>query len=254
MSETQIQEAARLILKSSSTVALTGAGVSTKSGIPDFRGPHGLWTKIDPSKFATIDAFLSDPKGWWETALQLSPIILRAKPNPAHTMLAKLEQMGLLQCLVTQNVDALHQRAGSKRVLEVHGSLLSASCTLCQMQVDRSHLERAIKKRQIPPTCPACGGILKIDAVFFGEGLPREVFAQAVQAARDCQLMLVVGSSLTVYPVDTLPSIASERGASLVIINEEPTPFDDVTDLVIREEAGETLTRIVKTVEKNRRR
>lgn len=254
MSETQIQEAARLILKSSSTVALTGAGVSTKSGIPDFRGPHGLWTKIDPSKFATIDAFFSDPKGWWETALQLAPVILRAKPNPAHTMLAKLERMGLLQWLVTQNVDALHQRAGSKHVLEVHGSLLSASCTLCQIQVDRSHLEHAIKKRQIPPTCPACGGILKIDAVFFGEALPREVFGQALQAARDCQLMLIAGSSLTVYPVDTLPSIARQSGASVIIINEEPTPFDEMANLVIREEAGEALTRIVHAVEKARRR
>jgi NAD-dependent deacetylase len=254
MSEAQIQEAARLILKSSSTVALTGAGVSTKSGIPDFRGPHGLWTRIDPSKFATINAFLSDPKGWWETALQLSPVVLRAKPNPAHTMLAKLERMGLLQWLVTQNVDGLHQRAGSKCVLEVHGSLLSATCTLCQVQVDRSHLERAIKKRRIPPTCPACGGILKIDAVFFGESLPREVFRQAVQAARDCELMLVVGSSLTVYPVDTLPSIARERGASVIVINEEPTPFDDAVDLAIRGEAGETLTRLVDAVQNARRR
>ena len=253
MSETQIQDVARLILKSSSTVALTGAGVSTKSGIPDFRGPHGLWTKIDPSKFATVDAFFRDPKGWWETALQLSPVLLRAKPNSAHIMLAKLEHMGRLQWVVTQNIDALHQRAGSKLVLEVHGSMLSATCTLCQLKVDRSDLERALRKRQIPPTCPACGGILKVDAVFFGESLPREIFGLALRAARDCQLMLVVGSSLTVYPVDTLPSIAKERGASVVIINEEPTPLDDMADVTIRGEAGETLTRVVKIVEKNAR-
>ena len=190
---------------------------------------------------------------WWETALQLSPVLLRAKPNSAHIMLAKLEQMGRLQWVVTQNIDALHQRAGSKLVLEVHGSMLSATCTLCQLKVDRSDLERALRKRQIPPTCPACGGILKVDAVFFGESLPREIFGLALRAARDCQLMLVVGSSLTVYPVDTLPSIAKERGASVVIINEEPTPLDDMADVAIRGEAGETLTRVVKIVEKNAR-
>jgi NAD-dependent deacetylase len=246
--EKLIQKAAQLITESSSTVVLTGAGVSTESGIPDFRGPNGLWTKVDPAKFASIDAFLSDPKGWWLEALKLSPKILKAKPNAAHKVLAKLEKMGLIQWLVTQNVDGLHKQAGSEKVLEVHGSLSSASCIVCHTQVGRRHLEKAIKKHWIPPTCPECGGILKLDAVFFGEALPREAMAQAVQAARTCQLMLVVGSSLLVYPVATLPSIARQSGANLIIINQEETPFDDVADLVLHAKAGDVLTQIAKQV------
>ncbi|MFX1562705.1 MAG: NAD-dependent protein deacylase [Promethearchaeota archaeon] len=250
VSETHIQKAAQFILESSSTVALTGAGVSTESGIPDFRGPNGLWTKVDASKFASVDAFLSDPKGWWLTALELSPTIMNAKPNPAHKILAKLEKMGLIQWLVTQNVDGLHKQAGSKNVLEVHGSLSSASCIVCRAQVGRRYLEKAIKKRWIPPTCPDCGGILKLDAVLFGEGLPREAMAEAVNAARTCRLMLVVGSSLLVYPVATLPSIARQSGAHLIIINHEETPFDDVADLVFHAEAGDILTRITEIVKR----
>lgn len=253
VSGTQIQKAAQLFIESSSTVALTGAGVSTESGIPDFRGPNGLWTKVDVAKFASIDAFLSDPKGWWLTALELSPTIMNAKPNPAHKMMAKLEKMGFIHWLVTQNVDGLHRRAGSEKVLEVHGSLWSASCIVCHTQVGRRHLERAIKKRWIPPTCPDCGGILKLDAVLFGEALPREVMAQAVEAARNCQLMLIVGSSLLVYPVATIPSIARQSGAHLIIINQEETPFDDVADLVFHAEAGDILTQITKAVKGARR-
>ncbi len=253
MSETQIQRAAQLIIKSSSTVVLTGAGVSTESGIPDFRGPNGLWTKVDPAKFASIDAFLSDPKGWWLTALNLSPVLMGAKPNIVHKILAKLEKMNLIHWLVTQNVDGLHKRAGSEKVLEVHGSLWSASCIVCHAQVGRHYLEKAIKKHWIPPTCPECGGILKIDAVLFGEALPREVMAQAVQAARDCQLFVVVGSSLLVYPVATLPSIARQSGANLIIINQEETPFDDVADLVFHGRAGDILTQISKAVKKTHR-
>lgn len=248
MLDEKIQQAAQMISKSASNVALTGAGVSTKSGIPDFRGPDGLWTKVDPTKFASINGFLSDPKGWWEMALEMAPTIMNAKPNPSHTMLAKLEKMGLLDCLITQNVDGLHQRAGSKNVLEVHGSLFSATCTVCHIQVDRKYLEKAMKKRQIPVMCPACGGLLKLDTVFFGEALPQKALGAAVEAARNCELMLAVGSYLVVYPVATLPTIATQSGANLIIINQEPTPLDQMADLVFHAEAGETLTQIVKAI------
>jgi NAD-dependent deacetylase len=183
-------------------------------------------------------------------ALEMSPTIMNAKPNPSHTMLAKLEKMGLLDCLVTQNVDGLHQRAGSKNVLEVHGSLFSSTCTVCQMQVGRKYLEKAMKKRQIPVMCPSCGGLLKLDTVFFGEPLPQKTLGAAVEATRSCELMLAVGSYLVVYPVATLPTIASQSGAKFIIINQEPTPLDHLADLVFHAEAGETLTQIVKVVQK----
>ncbi|MDO8123918.1 MAG: NAD-dependent deacylase [Candidatus Hermodarchaeota archaeon] len=248
MLDEKIQQVAQMISTSTSTVALTGAGVSTKSGIPDFRGPDGLWTKVDPAKFASINGFLSDPRGWWEMALEMAPTIMNAKPNPSHIMLAKLEKMGLLDCLITQNVDGLHQIAGSKNVIEVHGSLFSATCTVCQIQVDRKHLENAMRKRQIPIMCPTCGGLLKLDTVFFGEALPQKALGVAVEAARKCELMLAVGSYLVVYPVATLPTIATQSGAKFIIINQEPTPLDQMADLVFHAEAGETLTQIVKAI------
>lgn len=248
MSATSIEQAAQMILDSSSTVALTGAGVSTKSGIPDFRSPGGLWTKVDPMKFASVNGFLSDPKAWWEMALKLAPVILNAKPNPAHTKLAELERMDKLDLVITQNVDGLHQRAGSQNVIEVHGSLSSGTCTVCHIKVDRKHLEKTIKKRQIPVMCPACGSLIKLDAVFFGEALPQKELAIAVESAKQCQLMLAVGSSLLVYPVASLPTIAFQSGAQLIIINEEPTPFDQSADLVFNAEAGDTLTAIVEAL------
>lgn len=242
-----------MILESGSTVALTGAGASTKSGIPDFRGPNGLWTKVDPSKFASINGFLSDPKGWWEMALELAPTLLNAKPNPAHKMLAKLEKMNLVDWVVTQNVDGLHQQAGSVKVLEVHGSLFSATCTVCRQQEGRKYLEKAMMKRKIPVMCPACGGLLKLDTVFFGEVLPQKILAQAISAVRTCQLLIAIGSYLVVYPVATLPSIAQQSGAGFIIINQEPTPLDTTADLVIHSEAGDTLTEIVREIKGQQR-
>jgi NAD-dependent deacetylase len=247
-----IQQAAQMILQSGSTIALTGAGASTESGIPDFRGPEGLWTKVDPVKFASIDGFLSDPKGWWEMALELAPTLLRAKPNPTHKMLATLEKMKLLDWVVTQNVDGLHQQAGNTKVLEVHGSLFSATCTVCHQQEGRKYLERAMTKRQIPVMCPTCGGLLKLDAVFFGEALPQRIFAQALDVTRSCQLIMAIGSYLVVYPVASLPSIACQSGANFIIINQEPTPLDSKADLVIHAEAGKTLAEIVKEIKRQK--
>ncbi len=250
MTGDRIKQAAQMIVDSKSTIALTGAGVSTKSGIPDFRGANGLWTKVDPSKFASVNGFLSDPKAWWEMALELAPTLLSAKPNPAHTKLTELEKMGLLDRVITQNVDGLHQQAGSQHVIEVHGSLFTGTCTLCQYKVDRKYLERMMKKRKIPVMCPSCGGLVKLDTVFFGEPLPQQELAMALESVRKCQLMLAIGSYLVVYPVASLPTIAQQSGAQLIIINQEPTPFDPEADLVFTAEAGETLTAIVDAVRK----
>ncbi len=248
VSTQSIERAAQMILNSTSTIALTGAGVSTKSGIPDFRSPGGLWTKVDPMKFASVNGFLSDPKAWWEMALELAPVVLNAKPNPAHTKLAELEKIKKLDLVITQNVDGLHQRAGSQNVIEVHGSLSSATCTVCHNKVDQKYLEKTIRKRQIPVMCPACGGLIKLDAVFFGEALPQKEIAIAIESARQCRLMLAIGSSLLVYPVASLPTIACQSGAKLIIINEEPTPFDQTAELVFNAEAGDTLTAIVEAI------
>jgi NAD-dependent deacetylase len=248
-----VQQAAQMILTSNSTVALTGAGASTESGIPDFRGPDGLWTKVDPLKFASIEGFLSDPKGWWEMALELAPTLLKAKPNPTHKILAKLEKMNLLDCVITQNVDGLHQQAGNSKVLEVHGSLFSATCTVCHQQEGRKYLEKAMTKRQIPVMCPTCGGLLKLDAVFFGEALPQQIYAQALNAVRTCQLLLAIGSYLVVYPVASLPTIAKQSGAHFIIINREPTPLDSTADLVIHGEAGQILTDVIKEIQQLKR-
>ncbi|MFX1317509.1 MAG: NAD-dependent deacetylase [Promethearchaeota archaeon] len=248
MSTQSIERAAQMILDSTSTVALTGAGVSTRSGIPDFRSPSGLWTKVDPIKFGSMNGFLSDPKAWWEMALELAPTVLNAKPNPAHTKLAELEKMKKLELVITQNVDGLHQRAGSLNVIEVHGSLSSGTCTVCHIKVDQKYLEKAIKKQQIPVMCPACGGLIKLDTIFFGEALPQKQLAIAIESARRCQLMLAIGSSLLVYPIASLPTIACQSGAKLIIINEEPTPFDQTAELVFNAEAGDTLTAIVEAL------
>ncbi len=252
MTGNRIEKAAQMIIDSKSTIVLTGAGVSTKSGIPDFRGSDGLWTKVDPAKFASINGFLSDPKAWWEMALELAPTLMNAKPNPAHTKLTELEKMRLLDWVITQNVDGLHQRAGSQNVLEVHGSLFSGTCIVCHIQVDRKYLEKVMKKRQIPVMCPSCGGLIKLDTVFFGEALPQKELATAIESTRQCQLMLAIGSYLVVYPVASLPTIAQQSGAQLIIINQEPTPFDSVADLVFTAEAGETLTAIVEAIRKQK--
>jgi NAD-dependent deacetylase len=183
-------------------------------------------------------------------ALELAPVILNAKPNPAHTKLAELEKMKKLDLVITQNVDGLHQRAGSQNVIEVHGSLSSGTCTVCHIKVEQKYLEKAIKKRQIPVMCLACGGLIKLDTVFFGESLPQKELAIAMESAKQCQLMLAIGSSLLVYPVASLPTIACQSGAQLIIINEEHTPFDESAHLVFNAEAGDTLTAIVDAIKR----
>jgi NAD-dependent deacetylase len=158
--------------------------------------------------------------------------------------------MKKLDLVITQNVDGLHQHAGSQNVIEVHGSLSSGTCTVCQIKVEQKYLEKAIKKRQIPVMCSACGGLIKLDTVFFGESLPQKELAIALESARQCKLMLAIGSSLLVYPIASLPTIACQSGAQLIIINEESTPFDQNADLVFNAEAGDTLTAIVDALKR----
>ncbi len=241
----RIARAAELISASRYTVALTGAGISTASGIPDFRSPGTcLWEQSDPTEVASLWAFQARPQAFYDWVRPLARLIGQAVPNPAHLALARLEQQSLLKVVITQNIDDLHQKAGSQAILEVHGSLRDATCLRCYAIVpSESFVERFLEDGHIP-RCPTCGGVLKPNVVFFGEMLPVSVFWRAQQAAEECELMVVAGSSLEVAPVSGLPAQALDHGARLVIINRQPTYLDHAADVVFHENVAEVLPRI----------
>jgi NAD-dependent deacetylase len=231
---------------------LTGAGISTDSGIPDFRGPQGVWTK-DPAaeKTSTLEHYLNDPevrKRAWRNRLG-SPA-WTAEPNAGHRALVELERRGKLNTLVTQNIDELHQRAGSSpaKVVEIHGTMRHVVCWDCG---ERAPMERALERvrnGEEDPHCRSCGGILKSATVSFGQNLVPEDLARAERAALECDLLLAVGSSLTVYPAAAMVPLAKQGGALVVIVNAEPTPFDGIADAVLRGSIGELLPAIVTNV------
>jgi len=230
-------------------VALTGAGISTESGIPDFRGPQGVWTRNpEAEKQATLQHYMADPdvrKRAWRSRLE-SPA-WRAEPNAGHRALVELEQRGILDTLITQNVDGLHQRAGSSadRVIEIHGTMREVNCMACG---ERAPMERAlarVRAGEDDPPCRSCGGILKSATISFGQGLVARDLARAQDAARRCDLMLAVGSTLSVFPVAGVVPVAKEAGARVVIINAEPTAMDDLADAVLRGPIGVLLPRLV---------
>jgi len=222
-------------------VAFTGAGISAESGIPTYRGDDGVWNKYDPAKYAEISNFLADPSYYWSFFREVRyPVLRDARPNPAHLALARLEQEGRLSAVITQNIDGLHQEAGSKRVLELHGNTRRISCLGCGIGYSLEEVHARLEET-FPPDCPGCGGVLKPEVVFFGESLPTETLDDAVEETKNCDLFLVVGSSLVVQPAASLPPLAVENGAKLVIINRDPTPLDDAAHLVLHEKASEVL-------------
>ena len=231
---------AELLRERQPCVVLTGAGISTESGIPDFRSPSGIWAAYDPMEYATIEAFRRDPVKVWEFYALRFEVLTRAEPNAGHLALAELERGGLVQAIVTQNIDGLHGRAGSENVIEVHGSIRTASCLECGERVSLEAVVAALRDRPAPP-CPACGAILKPDVVMFGELLPVAAMERATELARQAGLLLVVGSSLEVYPVAGLPEETVPAGGALAIVNRGPTPFDRLADVRIDGGAGETL-------------
>ncbi len=231
-----------LIAKSSHAVALTGAGISTESGIPDYRSPDtGLWENTDMS-VVSLDGFLRDPSKYYDYSLKLYPIRSAAKPNPAHRLLGLLEKRGLLQGVITQNVDGLHQDGGSETVHELHGSLRQAVCLDCNLLFPMEAVMQRVIKGQNPPYCEQCGGILKPNAVFFGEALPQVPWKESVVLCEKADLLIIIGSSLQVSPANILPDIAVKNGAKLVICNLQATPFDADADLIVREKIGEFAT------------
>jgi NAD-dependent deacetylase len=225
-------ELAGLIRESSSTVALTGAGISVPSGIPDFRTPgKGLWSRVDPMKVATIDAFHRYTKRFWEFYRPRFQALGDRLPNPAHEALAELERRGLLDGVVTQNIDLLHRKAGSERVIEVHGSIATSSCTSCGQSWTLTEVEAIFDEDGIA-TCTGCMGKVKPDVVLFGELLPERAMAEAQELCAGAELLLCVGSSLEVYPVAGLPELTLAGGGRIAVITQSPTPYDD--DAVLR--------------------
>jgi NAD-dependent deacetylase len=243
-----IVRAAELLRGARCAVAMTGAGVSTPSGIPDFRSPDsGLWTLVDPMAVASIFAFRQRPQDFFDWIRPLARLMVEAQPNPAHHALARLEAAGRLHAIVTQNIDGLHQKAASRRVHEVHGHMREATCVRCYRVVPCDGLIDEFLNRGTVPTC-ACGGVLKPNAILFGEQLPLQVLTAARQDILACDLMLVAGSSLEVEPAADLPLTALGRGARLIIVNYQPTYLDEKADVVIHADVAEVLPRIVEWV------
>ena len=242
---------ADLIINARRVVVFTGAGISTESGIPDFRSPGGIWERFDPDDF-TYQKFVSDPearkKHWqmlWEGGLTTG-----AEPNAAHYATAELDRLGKLDCVITQNVDNLHQRAGvpDDRVFELHGNMQWAICLSCGRRYPMEQIRVRLDEGEEIPDCEACHGLLKPDAVFFGESLPEKVLREAASRSYNCDLFIVIGSSLVVYPAAYMPVYAVESGAKLVIINLSSTPMDNQAAVLITAKAGEAMSGIIKRV------
>jgi len=248
----QIERAAELICHAQHMVAFTGAGHSTASGIPDFRTPgSGLWEKDNPMLVASIWAFRMNPKTFYDWIRPMVGTILTAVPNPAHHALALLEEMGLLNVIITQNIDNLHQRAGSRRVLELHGHMREATCIRCYKVVPiDTGMEYLVLDGKIPHC--GCGGVFKPNVILFGEQLPIRVLNQAVAEARRCDVMLVAGSSLEVAPAADIPYLAVRQGAKAIVVNLQPTELDPSADVVIHGDVAEILPRIVAAVQVSR--
>jgi NAD-dependent deacetylase len=240
----QVSGLTEIIKNSEKIVAFTGAGLSAESGIPTYRGAGGVWTKYDPSKYASWDYFRENPSYYWQFFKEVRyPTLKPAKPNAAHYALVELEKQGKLFQIITQNIDGLHQLAGQSSVCELHGNTRKIICLACAQKFTMENIFGRLEK-ELPPRC-SCGGMLKPDVVLFGESLPQEALRTSWQAAKVCDTLLVIGSSLVVYPAAQIPLFAKENGARLVIINIDPTPYDDLADLVINKSAVEVLSQVV---------
>jgi NAD-dependent deacetylase len=244
-----IAYAAELLRKAERAVALTGAGISTPSGIPDFRSEGtGLWSRDEPLEAASLNTFRTDPVKFFVWFRPLASLLFKAQPNPAHLALAKLEKAGRIKAVITQNIDNLHQKAGSQQVIEMHGTMRTLTCTQCFHEVASQPYVKSFVEQGNIPYCPRCGGLLKPDAILFGEQLPQTAWHEAQEATRNCDLMIVAGSSLEVLPVAGLPMQAIDRGAHLVIVNNTPTYIDVRADVVLHEELAEILPAIAGQV------
>jgi NAD-dependent deacetylase len=248
----QIEAAANMIAQSKKLVVFTGAGLSTESGISDFRSPGGVWSRFDPNEL-TFQAFLASEEGrekYWEFSTSYWTEMVQAKPNPGHKAIAKLDSLGKLDRVITQNIDGLHQRSGvpEEKVIELHGTARWVSCLECGQRYPREQIEERIKGGIKVPRCDSCGGIMKPATISFGQAMPERETRQAEAKAAACDLFLVAGSSLVVYPAAQMPLIAKESGARLIIVNLTPTPHDTHADIVIHDQTGPALSQIIDRV------
>ena len=235
-----------MILEADDIVAFTGAGISTESGIPDFRSPTGLWSRMEPIQFAEFlnseEARLED----WRRRFIMNKEFAQAKPNEGHLALARLEEAGKLACTITQNIDGLHQRSGlsTDKVIELHGNATYGTCLECGEPASLSDIQHMISETGKSPRCTRCNGLIKAAVISFGQAMPQREMTQAMHQAADCDLFIVLGSSLVVYPAANLPQIAKQSGAQLVIINRDATPLDRLADLCIHDEIGLAMAQI----------
>jgi len=243
--EDLIRKGAQLIRESNKILVFTGAGISTESGIPDFRSPGGLWSKYDPSDFY-FQKIISDEKArqkYWKMSSEYWDVMKDAKPNRGHIAIKKLEDAGKLLAVVTQNIDRLHHKAGNspEKIIELHGTAFSVSCLTCGKKYDREEIEKRIRSGIKVPYCDRCSGILKPDTISFGQPLPQEKLVMAFKYAEQCDLCIVLGSSLVVYPAASVPSHAVQHGSKLIIINRDPTHLDQEADVVIHDSISKAL-------------
>lgn len=246
-----ISKAAVLLINSKNAVVLTGAGISTESGIPDFRGESGIWAKYKPEIYGSIQSFLNDPSKFWKMAEDIAPTLFNAEPNAGHYAIAALEKMNIVKAIITQNVDELHQKAGSIIVYEVHGNINRFSCLGCRTSYNKQQLLRKMKKeKKLPPLCNFCAAPLKPSVVLFGENLPNFEKYMSIDLSKKTDVMLIAGSSLSVAPVCDLPLYTVSEGGKLIIINDEPTYLDERAEIVFNNKTGTILPLIVEEIKK----
>ena len=239
--ESAYRDAARLLAEEEQCVVLSGAGISAESGIPTFRSKGGLWEKYDPTVYASIEVFRRDPSKYWEIRGEFIRNYDRYRPNAAHLAVAELEQAGIVRQVITQNIDGLHRKAGSRNVVEIHGSLREIICLQCGKEYLAPNVPTG------SPPCCECGGVLKPNTVLFGESLPPEALESASREAQSCRTMLVIGTSAVVYPAAALPSLARQHGAKIIEVNIERAFAD--ADIVIEEKATVAMTRLLEAVQ-----
>ena len=248
----KIRQVAQWIVDSKAVVVFVGAGLSTESGIPDFRSPGGVWDKYDPEDFY-FQNFVSKESSrvkYWQMATEMYDAMKDAKPNEGHLAVAELEKLGKLDCLITQNIDGLHYKAGnsSPKVLELHGTAMHVACLKCFKTYDRDDIQARIAKGDRAPLCDSCGGFLKPATISFGQSMPEWETAEASRRSEQCDLFIVIGSSLVVHPAAYMPVIAKRAGAKLVIVNRDETACDGMADLIINGPAGPTMAAVLTHV------